>query len=65
MKLFLPPQTILLPSPVLIIGTYGADGRPNIMTASWRGIASIAVFAFSNYNGSPDTSIKSPGIAKK
>ena len=40
MKLFLPPQTILLPSPVLIIGTYGIDGKPNIMTAAWGGIAS-------------------------
>jgi flavin reductase (DIM6/NTAB) family NADH-FMN oxidoreductase RutF len=40
MKLSLPAQTILLPAPVLIIGTYGADGRPNIMTAAWGGIAS-------------------------
>lgn len=39
MKINLPPQTILLPSPVLVIGTYGADGRPNIMTAAWGGIA--------------------------
>jgi flavin reductase (DIM6/NTAB) family NADH-FMN oxidoreductase RutF len=40
MKLSLPAQTILLPCPVLIIGTYGPDGRPNIMTAAWGGIAS-------------------------
>src|SRR5512136_2168964 len=40
MKLSLPPQTLLLPSPVLIIGTYGADGKPNIMNAAWGGIAS-------------------------
>jgi flavin reductase (DIM6/NTAB) family NADH-FMN oxidoreductase RutF len=40
MKLSLQAQTILLPSPVLIVGTYGPDGRPNIMTASWGGIAS-------------------------
>ena len=40
MKLSLPAKTILLPSPVLIIGTYGSDGRPNIMTAAWGGIAS-------------------------
>jgi flavin reductase (DIM6/NTAB) family NADH-FMN oxidoreductase RutF len=39
MKLSLPAQSILLPSPVLIIGTYGADGRPNIMNAAWGGIA--------------------------
>ena len=40
MKLSLPAQTILLPSPVLIIGTYGSDGRPNMMNAAWGGIAS-------------------------
>jgi flavin reductase (DIM6/NTAB) family NADH-FMN oxidoreductase RutF len=39
MKLSLPAQTILLPSPVLVIGTYCADGKPNIMTAAWGGIA--------------------------
>lgn len=40
MKLSLPAQTILLPSPVLIIGTYGSDGKPNIMNAAWGGIVS-------------------------
>ena len=40
MNLSLPPRTILLPSPVLIIGTYGPDGKPNIMNAAWGGIAS-------------------------
>ena len=40
MKVSLPAQTILLPSPVLIIGTYGPDGRPNMMNAAWGGIAS-------------------------
>jgi flavin reductase (DIM6/NTAB) family NADH-FMN oxidoreductase RutF len=40
MKLSLPAQPILIPSPVLIIGTYGSDGRPNIMNAAWGGIAS-------------------------
>ncbi len=39
MKQSLPANTILLPSPVLVIGTYGSDGRPNIMTAAWGGIA--------------------------
>lgn len=38
MKLSIPPQTILLPSPVLIIGTFGSDGSPNIMNAAWGGI---------------------------
>jgi flavin reductase (DIM6/NTAB) family NADH-FMN oxidoreductase RutF len=39
MKVNLPPQTTLTPCPVLIIGTYGADGRPDIMNAAWGGIA--------------------------
>ena len=39
MKINLPPQTILLPCPVLIVGTYGPDGKPNMMTAAWGGIA--------------------------
>jgi flavin reductase (DIM6/NTAB) family NADH-FMN oxidoreductase RutF len=39
MKQSLPPQPVLLPSPVLVIGTYGPDGRPDIMTAAWAGIA--------------------------
>jgi len=40
MKLPLPPKTILLPSPVIIIGTYGPDGKPNMMNAAWGGIVS-------------------------
>lgn len=47
MKISLPPHTILLPSPVLIIGTYGPDGRPNIMNAAWGGIASSKPPCFS------------------
>jgi flavin reductase (DIM6/NTAB) family NADH-FMN oxidoreductase RutF len=39
MKLELPAKTILLPSPVMIIGTYNSDGKPNIMNAAWGGIA--------------------------
>ncbi len=40
MKLSLPPNTVLLPSPVLIIGTYSSDGKPNMMNAAWGGIVS-------------------------
>ena len=40
MKLSLPPKTLLLPSPVLIIGTYGSNGKPNMMNAAWGGIVS-------------------------
>ena len=31
-------QSILYPTPVLVIGTYDAEGRPNMMTASWGGV---------------------------
>ncbi len=32
------PKPFLLPTPVLLVGTYDANGRPNIMTAAWGGI---------------------------
>ena len=38
MKINLPGQTILLPSPVLIVGTYDRHGKPNMMNAAWGGI---------------------------
>lgn len=38
MKKSLGPGTTIYTHPVLIIGTYCADGRPNIMAASWGGI---------------------------
>lgn len=31
------PKAWLLPQPVLIIGTYNADGSPNAMNAAWGG----------------------------
>lgn len=31
------PKAWLLPQPVLIIGTYNADGTPNAMNAAWAG----------------------------
>jgi flavin reductase (DIM6/NTAB) family NADH-FMN oxidoreductase RutF len=30
---------MLYPTPVLVVGTYDADGRANVMTAAWGGIA--------------------------
>ena len=30
-------RALLLPTPVLVVGTYGKDGRPNIATAAWAG----------------------------
>jgi len=38
MKTSLGPKLLLCPAPVLVIGTYDADGKPNVMTASWGGI---------------------------
>ena len=40
MKKSLGPKTLLYPTPVLIVGSYNADGTSNIMTAAWGGIAS-------------------------
>ena len=38
MKTSLGPRTVLYPTPVLLIGAYDGEGRPNIMTAAWGGI---------------------------
>jgi flavin reductase (DIM6/NTAB) family NADH-FMN oxidoreductase RutF len=38
MKKSLGAKTILYPTPVLIVGTYDATGKPNVMTAAWGGI---------------------------
>jgi len=40
MKHSLQPKPVLLPSPVLIVGTYNSDGKPNMMNAAWGGIVS-------------------------
>lgn len=38
MKKSFGPKTALFPLPVVLIGTYDIDGKPNLMTASWTGI---------------------------
>lgn len=38
MKKSLGPGTLPFPAPVWVIGTYDAEGRPNVMTAAWAGI---------------------------
>jgi flavin reductase (DIM6/NTAB) family NADH-FMN oxidoreductase RutF len=38
MKKSLGPKTLIYPTPVLVVGTYDKDGKPNVMTASWGGI---------------------------
>lgn len=38
MLISLGPQAFITPTPVMIVGTYDAEGRPNIMTATWGGM---------------------------
>lgn len=38
MKKSLGAKTLAFPTPVWLVGTYDAEGRPNIMTAAWAGI---------------------------
>ena len=38
MKKSLGAKTILYPTPVLVVGTYDKEDRPNVMTAAWGGI---------------------------
>ena len=38
MKKSLGAKTLVYPAPVFVVGTYKADGQPNVMTASWGGI---------------------------
>jgi flavin reductase (DIM6/NTAB) family NADH-FMN oxidoreductase RutF len=32
------PATVLFPQPVLLVGTYGPDGKPDLMNAAWGNI---------------------------
>jgi flavin reductase (DIM6/NTAB) family NADH-FMN oxidoreductase RutF len=38
MKKSLGANTIILPTPTWVVGTYDKDGKPNVMTAAWGGI---------------------------
>lgn len=38
MKKSVGAKTFAMPTPVWVIGSYGEDGKPNIMTAAWGGI---------------------------
>jgi flavin reductase (DIM6/NTAB) family NADH-FMN oxidoreductase RutF len=42
MKKSIGAKTILYPTPVLIVGTYDASGKPNVMTVAWGGICCSA-----------------------
>jgi flavin reductase (DIM6/NTAB) family NADH-FMN oxidoreductase RutF len=39
MKKSLGAKTIMYPTPVLVVGTYDAEGKANVMTAAWGGVA--------------------------
>lgn len=39
MKKSLGAKTLIVPTPVWIIGTYDDEGKPNAMTAAWAGVA--------------------------
>ena len=38
MKKSIGAETIIYPTPVLVVGTYDAEGKPNVMTVAWGGI---------------------------
>lgn len=38
MKRSIGAKTVLYPTPVLVVGTYDSEGRPNATTAAWGGI---------------------------
>lgn len=38
MKRSLGARPLLYPTPVVVVGTYDSEGRPNVMTAAWTGI---------------------------
>jgi flavin reductase (DIM6/NTAB) family NADH-FMN oxidoreductase RutF len=38
MKKSIGANTVIYPTPVLVVGTYDAAGRPNVMTVAWGGI---------------------------
>jgi flavin reductase (DIM6/NTAB) family NADH-FMN oxidoreductase RutF len=40
MKKSLGAKTILYPTPVVVVGTYDKQGRPNMVTLAWVGICS-------------------------
>lgn len=39
MKTSVGAKTLVYPTPVLVVGTYDAEGKANVMTAAWGGVA--------------------------
>ncbi len=42
MKQSIGAHSIVYPAPVFVVGTYDAEGKPNVMTAAWGGICCSA-----------------------
>ena len=42
MKKSLGPRTLAFPTPVWVVGTYDANGKPNAMTAAWASTCCLA-----------------------
>ncbi len=42
MKKSLGAKVLFYPTPVMVIGTYDSEGRPNVMTAAWGGVCCSA-----------------------
>ncbi|MEN6614920.1 MAG: flavin reductase family protein [Syntrophorhabdus sp.] len=38
MKISLGARTVFVPAPVLVVGTYDQEGKPNVMTVAWGGM---------------------------
>lgn len=38
MKISLGAEVLAMPTPVWIVGSYDADGKPNVMTVAWGGV---------------------------
>jgi flavin reductase (DIM6/NTAB) family NADH-FMN oxidoreductase RutF len=38
MKKSLGPDTLIYPTPTWVVGTYSADGKPNLVTIAWGGL---------------------------
>jgi len=62
MKKSLGAHTFAMPTPVWVVGSYGENGQPNIMTAAWGGICCSAppcvTVSLQKIRGSYDNIIK-------
>lgn len=75
MKISLGAKTLAVPTPVWVIGSYDAKGRPNVMTAAWAGICCSrppcvgvslrqATYTYGNIVGQKAFTVSIPGRAQ-